>query len=512
MTYKLIVPFLLILYTCVMLALQLGMLQKPLVVAKVTDHGNEELIEEFQPESSDEGEQLYQPNSHFGVYNQKDRRPLNDVRTYRKVKRERQTLQLMESPDMPVIPKRKSSTKVGNISVFSVYHDNRPTLKRSQPCMRIIGLKRYNSVEGIICHFYYGHNTWLKVHAHSYEMCENHGRYYGGWMFSCEIPDEILNNTVVSKFSQLSISSTFHPEKIVKLKITGVTYNDPHKMSPNDVTIPATSHSKSNNENSAKKKFGLCLPPLFGDISLSLLIQFIELSKILGASHLTFYTYDISESVQKLLAFYKDEGEVTIVNWKLSPDVNQREIWYHGQLLAIQDCLYRHMAEFEYLLFVDLDEFLLPVYNDTWSDMVNFLQTFQKTNSDENVAGFSFKSAFFDPKQIPDPSQQLTFLQLLQRNKILSSVRTKLMVAPQKIFELGIHHASKTIHPDMRIVEVDPDIAKIHHYRPCIINYEPDMKCYAEERDETILKYATDLVENYQNIIRKTLDLFMPDR
>ncbi|XP_060082672.1 beta-1,4-galactosyltransferase galt-1-like [Ylistrum balloti] len=504
--YKFILPCLLILYACVVLGLQLGLLQKAVVVT----NNKQNFLREILPESSKEEEPVYKQESHFGVYNQKDRRPLNDLHPYRRVKHERQTLKLMESSDDGMLLLTKSSTSVGNISIFSVYYDNRPTLEPRQPSMRIIALKRFNSVESLICHFNYGHNTWLKVHAHSYEMCENHGRYYGGWIFSCEIPEEILNNTVFTKLTMLSISSTFHPEKRVNLKLTAFTFKESVEKLPSNNMIPSSPHSHLRPENSHKNKFGLCLPPIFGDISLSLLIQFIELSKILGASHLTFYIYHTSDAVEKLLTFYQEKGEVTLVNWKLSPKINEREIWYHGQLLAIQDCLYRHMADFEYLLFVDLDEFLLPVHNYTWSDMVNSLQNLE-TNSDY-IAGFSFKSAFFDPKQVPDPSQQLTFLQLLQRNKVLSSVRTKLMVAPQKIFELGIHHVSKTIHKDMRILEVDPSIAKIHHYRPCIINYEPDMKCYSEERDETILKYATHLVGNYQTIIRETLDLFVPDR
>lgn len=506
LVYKLVLPGILVIYTCVMVSLHLSFHQRAIVVTQP----NQNFLPQLLPESSDEEQQVYRQESHFGVYNQKDRRPLHDLHPYRKFKHEHQTLKLMESLDDGSTLQTKSSTSVGNISVFSVYHDNRPTLKNGQSFMRIIGLKRFNSVEGLICHFSYGHSTWLKVHAHSYEMCENHGRYYGGWIFSCEIPEEILNNTVLTKLTKISISSTLHPEKLVKLKITAPTFKKSFEKSINSDTIPSISHSNLESKNSQKQKFGLCLPPIFGDISLSLLIQFIELSKILGASHLTFYIYDITDAVEKLLMFYKEKGEVTLVDWRLSPQINEREIWYHGQLLAIQDCLYRHMADFEYLLFVDLDEFLLPANNYTWSDMVHSLEKIE--NDSPNVAGFSFKSAFFDPKQVPDPSQQLTFLQLLQRNKVLSSVRTKLMVAPQKIFELGIHHVSKTIDKDTRIVEVDPDIAKIHHYRPCIINYEPDMKCYSEERDETILKYAVNLVENYQIIIRETLDLFVPDR
>lgn len=385
--------------------------------------------------------------------------------------------------------------KVGNVSIFSVYFDNRQSMI---PNIRIIALKQFLSEENLICHFEY-RGRWITIMADSYEMCENHGRFYGGWIYSCKVPNKLLQKS--SMISSLYLSSTFLLNMRVKFNITAKTmiYESDHILNQGHKQ-PVMLQQKRN--------FGMCLPPLFGDVSLSLLIQFIELSKILGASHFTFYKHNISETVEKILIYYQNLGEVTVVNWTLPPEVSEREIWYHGQILAIQDCLYRNMARFEYLIFVDIDEFIIPKNEMTWIEMLN--SNINNDKMPELTAGYSFKSAFFDPKQIPDMSQQLTFLQLLHRNAVYSTLRTKLIVRPQMVFEMGIHHASKLMNMNLTVLEIEPDIAIIHHYRPCIINYEPNMKCYRSVRDDTILKYEEVLVEQYKDIVRNTVKLFVP--
>ncbi|KAJ8309926.1 hypothetical protein KUTeg_011791 [Tegillarca granosa] len=388
--------------------------------------------------------------------------------------------------------------KVGNVSVFSVYFDNRPSII---PNMRIIALKQFLSEENLVCHFE-NKGRWIAITAESYEMCENHGRFYGGWIYSCKIPINFLQKS--SKISTLYLSSTFLLNIREKFNITAKTMI----YKSDKLWIQRHTQIKQQIKIQHKGNFGMCLPPLFGDISLSLLIQFIELSKILGATHFTFYKHNISETVEKILSYYQNLGEVEVVNWKLPPEVSEREIWYHGQILAIQDCLYRNMARFEYLIFVDIDEFIIPKNEMTWIEMLNF--NTNNNNKLELIAGYSFKSAFFDPKQIPDMSQQLTFLQLLQRNVIYSTLRTKLIVRPQMVFEMGIHHASKLLNMNFTVLEIKPEIAIIHHYRPCVINYEPTMKCYKSVRDDTILKYEEVLVEQYKAIVRNTVKLFVP--
>ena len=47
---------------------------------------------------------------------------------------------------------------------------------------------------------------------------------------------------------------------------------------------------------------------------------------------------------------------VTTYVWPRHP---QSDSFYHGQLLMYQDCLERHVGEFEWFLFIDADDFLV---------------------------------------------------------------------------------------------------------------------------------------------------------
>ena len=63
------------------------------------------------------------------------------------------------------------------------------------------------------------------------------------------------------------------------------------------------------------------------------------------------------------------------------------------------------------------------------------------------------------------------------------------MVRPSVVFELGIHHVSRTLYslPDAAstvhvprptlVVNVPPDVAFVHHYRDCTNDYEYDLSC-----------------------------------
>ena len=60
-------------------------------------------------------------------------------------------------------------------------------------------------------------------------------------------------------------------------------------------------------EKSSKSDYGIFIAPLFGNIRAGELIKFLELSQLLGASYFTFYEYEISDDVKKVLHYYKSK-------------------------------------------------------------------------------------------------------------------------------------------------------------------------------------------------------------
>ena len=139
-----------------------------------------------------------------------------------------------------------------------------------------------------------------------------------------------------------------------------------------------------------KKSFAVCVSPLFGKYNSSYeLIQWIELNRILGAELFVFYNYSTGANIDDILRFYEKKGLVQIVQWNLTKFRlgSKPELVYIGQHSAMNDCLMKVKNVSEYVVNIDLDEFIVPHSNlSTWLDIV------QKV---PKRSGYTFRSSFF---------------------------------------------------------------------------------------------------------------------
>lgn len=102
------------------------------------------------------------------------------------------------------------------------------------------------------------------------------------------------------------------------------------------------------------------------------LIEFLELNKLLGISHFTFYNASTGPSASCLLQEYINEGVVSVLSWDL-PIQSKTEIRTEGMFAALNDCLYRNMYRYSYIAFIDIDEFIVPRFNFTLMDLIRFV-------------------------------------------------------------------------------------------------------------------------------------------
>ena len=216
---------------------------------------------------------------------------------------------------------------------------------------------------------------------------------------------------------------------------------------------------------------------------------------ILGADRVVIYDWKTSSKTHSLVQRYaarcrdRRPCRVDVVDWRL-PESVANGIWYNGQSLAIQDCLYRHMASSRYVVFSDIDEFLVPHGRQltNWTQLAAALER-------PLSCGFQFPSAFFDPNAIPAASTasppDLVTMRSIQRSLHFSNIRTKCMVRPYEVFEAGIHHISKPIWAHLTVSRVDTEVAFLHHYRNCVGMF--GMNCAGTAEDATVQRYFDEL-------------------
>ena len=250
---------------------------------------------------------------------------------------------------------------------------------------------------------------------------------------------------------------------------------------------------------SDKKMFGVCLQsPVYGQIDLQQIVEFIEMNRVLGAEIITMYIMELKEDVlQFLLHHYSKRGLLQLVKWKKVQKWDP--LHYFGQILTMHDCLYRNMRV-KYLAVVDLDEVLLPLKHRS------LLQLVESIGGQENYRYHSYRfgncyyvsSSNANNASMPRPCKQVTLPKYFQRTNQVRcycddhhfSYRSKYIMQTEVIVDMGIHGICQAT----RGVEykVPHSVAVNAHYRNPIPN---DCTDKGSKYDPSALKYQPLVVE-----------------
>lgn len=245
--------------------------------------------------------------------------------------------------------------------------------------------------------------------------------------------------------------------------------------------------------------FAVCVKPLHYHFNRAMqLIEFIELNRILGVTHFTFYNHTIGPEVDCVLRDYARRGIVTLLPWQHLEMVSQKEIRTEGLFAAINDCLYRNMYRYRYVLMIDIDEFIVPHRNATLTDVMR--ESLRRIDTSK-AGSFSFMNSFYY-LQWPDDSNarelpvSLVTLQKTQRRAKFHphKQRSKCIVVPRHVVEMGNHFVWEFL-PGKGAVNFPPDVAYLHHYRVCEFGGDDCVRTQSVT-DRTIYRYKNDLVRS----------------
>lgn len=364
--------------------------------------------------------------------------------------------------------------------MYSAWLDDR----QSQHFIRVLLLSSTRHPPPLFCHFESTTKQNILISRVSfYQHNENHFMHFGGFIASCVLPPELHIRPCFVNISTRSSSNA-------------------QNESSNSVVLPVGFiRNQHRLEKVGRRQYGICIPPLHGEISVDRLIEFFELSQILGASHFTLYVLAVSDEIRNVLNYYKNRGLANVLPWKLPPYIGKYDIHYFGQTLSIMDCLFRSMSRLDFVAFNDLDEFIVPLEHD------NMISLLEKIHHGQHC-GHCFQSVIFDPVREDVEISSLFTQRVFHRTKTATPFWTKCVVNPRRIFEQGIHHISKPIEDYYIINEVDWSVARVFHYRKCDDSHAlMDPECSGVEEDKTMQKYGQRLKRNFE-LTEAELDSF----
>lgn len=130
-------------------------------------------------------------------------------------------------------------------------------------------------------------------------------------------------------------------------------------------------------EGGRKKSFGVCVKDLIFEDDISLqIIEWVELLLLLGADKIFCYVLSVHPNVMKVFKYYETRGKVKVEMISrpngLPFEEKSRIQSYQGEMVSLNDCLYKHMYEYEYLVPIDSDEIIMPQREEdkTWTDLI----------------------------------------------------------------------------------------------------------------------------------------------
>ncbi|KAG8013249.1 Beta-1 [Nibea albiflora] len=143
--------------------------------------------------------------------------------------------------------------------------------------------------------------------------------------------------------------------------------------------------TKGSEEKKLQFNFTVCISNLFGDYNNVLqFAQTLEMYRLLGVNRVVIYNTSCGPELDLLLQSYSQEGFVEMVDWPIDKHLNPSHGWlhsehggdihYYGQLITLNECIYRSMDRSRYVLLNDIDEIIMPYQHDNLGSLMNVLQ------------------------------------------------------------------------------------------------------------------------------------------
>ncbi|XP_059483554.1 uncharacterized protein LOC132201414 [Neocloeon triangulifer] len=369
--------------------------------------------------------------------------------------------------------------------LYGAYYDNRTWPGKFAPVVRILGMVErpgLNITKNVMCQFWFENRTTpviVKVYHIQYLWRPEWGYTkvdLKPYMLSCFIPP-----------------SSYHlvPESVSLVE-------RPCQNATNNLRVidirPASG---------AKQDFAVCVKSLnfqhWAKISVRL-VEWIELLKILGAEKITFYQLQVHANISKVLEYYKSSWNVEVVqttlpgNYPNSPHLmdlfltERLVVQVFQELIDYNDCLYRNMNLFKFIVLLDIDEVIMPLgLNENWSNLIyktaipkaREVEKNEKTEHNVTHSTFVARNVFFldgmVDNRFSDIPNYMHMMQHVARTKHSPiGDRVKAFHATNTTFALHNHFARACVGEYgqslnwCRSIQFDLEDAQLQHY--CVAN------------------------------------------
>uniref|UniRef100_A0A1I8J4J4 Glycosyltransferase family 92 protein n=1 Tax=Macrostomum lignano TaxID=282301 RepID=A0A1I8J4J4_9PLAT len=259
-----------------------------------------------------------------------------------------------------------------DLLVYSAFYD--PRLAPRKPIIRSTGIARNVGMSGLMCQLWY--RRWSQVmvtmQAHVERLPEGDSRRYQAVLITCSTSSKVeeIPSAVSFAWSHCAQPAGFLPVRV----------------------LPSTPVRNG--------QFAVCMSPLHSSYdNVDEAVQTLELNRLFGANRFFVYSFASSKRVASLLASKHYAKDVTVLPFQPPVNVDRWpqpsnytvEVKHFAQMAMLQDCVMRASAKYEFAVFTDMNEVVVPRSKglSNWRDLV------RARMSDNKTAGLSLQHADF---------------------------------------------------------------------------------------------------------------------
>ncbi|XP_015518279.1 uncharacterized protein [Neodiprion pinetum] len=403
-------------------------------------------------------------------------------------------------------------TSNGSFQLFGAFYDTRE-LSKIGPAVRIVGM--INRIEPTVksfCQIWYEGEKepqLVETFEYKYVWYSKWGNYkqgiYQPYIITCRVPQ--------SHHKQVPASVSLVPKACdTATNNLRVIYNKPPE----------------------KKDFAVCvkgLDFLHEDLSVRL-VEWIEMITLLGADKIFFYELQVHPNISKVLNYYEKLGKIHVTPLTLpggQPNVPAFQHMYltkkmnhkrQNELIPYNDCLYKHMYEYEYIALLDIDEVIMPVQDATWRELMDRILPKSLKIRNESRASYNVRNVYFLDDLLhshgwfKDVPRYMHMLQHVYRaqNFTKPNQYVKCFHNPERVVTLHNHFPLACLGSGCTSYPIETEDAQLQHYRAdCVKSLKKSCVEYRENSvmDTTIWRYKNKLIDRVTRTL-KTLGFFGP--
>ncbi|XP_077396051.1 beta-1,4-galactosyltransferase galt-1-like isoform X2 [Festucalex cinctus] len=228
-----------------------------------------------------------------------------------------------------------------------------------------------------------------------------------------------------------------------------------------------------------ERRFNLtvCISVMYGNINNVLQVaQTLEMYRLLGVNKVVVYYISSGPELGRLLNIYNQEGFVEIVPWPIDRHLKPSSGWrfsksggdlhYYGQLVTLNECIYRSMERSRYVLLNDLDEIIMPYRHQDLMSMMSELQQRHPDVSEFRIQAHRFPTKSVEPNgtfKLPqwEGLPGLNILQYIYRKKPTSLHLSKMIILPRLVEQTSVHSVTKQFGKKYSVPE---DVCRVIHF------------------------------------------------